>query len=453
MASVRAYRPVLQLFSVFLLSLFPSLARSDTPSATPSSVVESDAEAGDECTGYLVVGEAGRGQSFFHKNRDSSSWREGVALVVPAEGYKYLAVHTQGSEYGTTALSGLNEKGVGAGSFAGFSTERAPDGPGPSSVVREALQYGGTAEEYARKFGDLVAKHGISSAGGRSAAVDPNEGWLVEYAGHKWDVEGPFVDDYAPTANVYTITSMKKYEVAPWQRFARLRKAREVLERGLYPNAPGEKWPRTWNIDKAFAWARNTEPLECPLCGTAGMMKDEAHSGACFGGSDPRPICTTAAWGRPGRTVSAHIVTPHKKYPGYLSVLWWSLDRPCDAPFIPLYIGVTKVPDAISVTTCESSDTFYELCRLLHDNPEYHELASSVWRKFELRQHRYIVERLHGEVAASIENGDEAEAHRLLTEFVQRQVDEVMDLARRLISKIKTESEAQLSTSVQGRSG
>jgi len=46
---------------------------------------DAETQLDGECTGYLVTGMAGNGDCFLHKNRDSSTWREGVAIVTPEQ--------------------------------------------------------------------------------------------------------------------------------------------------------------------------------------------------------------------------------------------------------------------------------------------------------------------------------------------------------------------------------
>lgn len=401
-----------------------------------------------ECTGYFVTGMAGGGDCFLHKNRDSTSWREGVALVTPKEGYKYLIVQTDaGVEqygYGMNAMSGINAKGVAGATFAGTSSEPKPKAPwSPSAACRHALQHSATSKEYVAKFGEVVKEHGIP--GGISGTVSPREGWKIEYGGHRFATEGPYVDYYLPIANAYTIPSMRPYDTASWRRFGRLRKAREILERDLYPDAPGKPWLRSWDIIKAFDFARNEEPLESPIAGAPDAFGPGALPGGAAGGSDPRPICDGMPWGRPGRCVSAHVAVPDKQHPGHLSVLWWTLDRPNIAPFIPLFIGVTELPPAIDAKEgFAAADLFHELRLLVYEHTEYRDFVSSVWRKFETRQHRAVVDEVRAPVRAHLAAKREAEAQKILNDFLRAQVDEAMDTARKLVVKIKTESAASL---------
>lgn len=412
--------------------------------------VEGNSEG--ECTGYLLTGKAGGGDSFLHKNRDSSSWREGVALVFPAEGYKYLVVQTDSGVsrhgYGMNAVSGMNEKGVAGATYAGFSSEPKPKAPwDPSAACRHALQHSASSAEYVKKFGEVVKEHGIP--GGMSGTVSPREGWKIEYAGHQSAVEGPFIDDYSPIANAYTITAMKKYDKSGWSRFGRLRKSRELLERGLYPSSRGETWFRAWDIVKAFDFARNEEPLEDPISGAPDTFGPAALPGSTVGGSDPRPVCDSLPWGRPGRCVSAHIAMPDKQNPAHLSVVWWSLDRPNIAPFIPLFIGITELPPAIDAKAdFAAAELFNELRLLVYEHTEYRQLVSDVWRKFETRQHRAVIDEVRSPVKAHLAAGREEQAQKILNAFLQSQVDEVMDIAGKLVTKIKTEAAAQLLPSV-----
>ncbi len=431
--------PRIALLLAGLALVFPCTAAQDNDPETDSE---------GECTGYLLTGMAGGGDSFLHKNRDSSSWREGVALVSPEGGYKCLVVQTDdGVErhgYGNSANSGLNAKGVAAATFSGFSSEPKPKAPwAPSAACAHALQHSASAKAYVTKFGEVVKEHGI--AGGMSGCVSPKEGWKIEYAGHQFALDGPFVDDYSPIANAYTITAMKQYDAGGWQRHGRLRKARELLERGLYPNSPGKTWLRRWDLVKAFDFARNEEPLEDPISGTAVFARGALPGTVAGNSSDPRPVCDSLPWGRPGRCVSGHIAIPDKAHPAHLSVLWWSLDQPSLSPFIPLFIGVTELPPAIDAKgDFAAADLFNELRLLLAEHTEYLGLATSVWRKFETRQHRAVIDEVRAPVRSHLAAGREAEAEKLLNTFLRKQVDEVMDTARKLVTKIKAESAASL---------
>ena len=414
--------------------------------AATDNDVELDSEG--ECTGYVVTGEAGGGENFLHKNRDSSSWREGVALLTPERGLKVLVVQTDTGVkkhgYGMNAVSGINAKGMAAATFAGTTSEPRPKEPwDPSAACSYALQHTASAENYVKKFASIVTEHGVIA--GMSAVVSPTEGWKIEYAGHQSAVEGPYLDDFSPIANAYTITTMKPYDAGGWSRHGRLRKCRELLERGLYPNTQGEPWLRSWDIVKAFDFARNEEALENPISGEPGTFGPSALPGTVAGGSDPRPVCDSLPWGRSGRCVSAHIAVPDAKYPAHLSVLWWSLDRPTIAPFIPLFIGVTELPEAIDAKAdFAAADRFQELRQLLSEHPEYVPLVREVWQAFETRQHRRVMDEVRAPVRAHLAGGRKAEAETLLNAFLAAQVDEVMETAQKLIMKIQAETAAKL---------
>jgi hypothetical protein len=428
-------------------------------SGPAQAAMDDDVEIGPEgeCTGYLLTGHAGGGESFLHKNRDSSSWREGVALLQPEDGHKVVMVQTDTGVrrlgYGLNAVSGINVKGVAGATFAAINDEPRPKDPwNPSAVCSHALQQSETAAEYVEHFSAMVEKHGV--IGGLSGAVSPGQGWKVEYAGHHWAVDGPYIDDFLPIANVYTIQSMKEHDTGGWSRFGRLRKAREVLERGLYPNTRGQPWLRSWDLQKAFAFARNEEPLESPISGQPDAFQKAALPGTVVGGSDPRPICDGLPWGRPGRCVSAHIAVPDAKHPAHLSVLWWSLDRPNLAPFLPLFVGVTELPTAIDAKAeFAAADRFNELRLLLHEHTEYLTLVKEVWRKFETRQHRRVADEVRKPVRAHLLGDRTEEAETVLNGFLAKQVEEAMETAQKLITKIEVETAAKLLPVEPGKKG
>ena len=416
-------------------------------------IEETDHEG--ECTGYIVAGMAGGGTTFLHKNRDSSAWREGVVILDDGDGHRSVLVQqatgVTSEGFGKSAVSAINVKGVAGATFAGFTSEPKVENPiSPSGACVLALRAADTAEDYVRRFGEIVEDRGLK--GGISGAVSPGQGWRIEYGGHRYAIDGPYVDDYSPIANVYTITSMKGYEVGGWQRQGRLRKSRALLEAKLYPNAPGKPWFGSWTIADAFDFARNQDPIPCPICSSPRFEKG-AHAGSVAGGSDPRPICDGLPWGRPGRCVSAHIAIPDDEHPAFLTTLWWNIDRPTNSPFIPLFSGLTKVPDAIAANpdpdgAFPAADLLDELRKLAYEYEGSLDLVDRVWTAFETRQHRAVVDDIQPAVRAHLAAGDEAAAHDVLDTFVADRVDEVMDLTTKLIHKLRTEAEALLLPSV-----
>lgn len=407
---------------VLTISLVVIASASTAIPLSPTTAAESDFE----CTGYIVTGQAAGGQSIICKNRDSSNWHEGVALVIPDDGFKHIIIETdiptEGDEYGEALLHGINEKGVGGATFAGTAIEeqRTPDeGITPAELAQRAIQYSATAEEFVKAFEANLYEYGCSTKGGSLGCVDVNEGWVCEYTPKTTAMEGPIVDDYRIVSNQYQIRSMKQYEGTngAWNR---IRRATQILESELYPNFPGEPWERTWNLKLAFAFPRDNY-----------QQFPEWWASS-------RPINAYNEGGEPGGTVSAGISIPDEEFPGLLTTLWWAMDNPRNAPYIPLYIGITDVPDQIeSYGTYESKDTFNKLRLLMHQDLDLREpLVMAVWAGFEARQFERT-EELEAEVRALARDGQIDEAQELLTDFLQTQVDEVMSLLNQLVDQFE----------------
>lgn len=384
------------------------------------------------CTGYVVVGEAAGGKPIFHKIRDSGDWREVVALVIPAEGdgYKYLAIQgeterkARGIGYGESSYGGINEKGVGGATFACTSTKDQwldKGGWAPSECAAYATKYGGTAEEYISKFGEAVDEHGVISggSGGASIVIDPYNAWQIEYTGKLWEIEGPIID-YLVRTNVYEMSSMKKYEGSSingmTSSITRKRRAIEIIESVLFPAPPGEKWERTWCLENALDFARDKNN---PVNDRPGHFY---------------PIVSTQPWGMPGSTVGSTINIPNKEYPDLLSVVWWALDKPTIAPFIPLYIGITELPNSIDADgDFEVPDTFNKLRLLVYEDlTEREPLVRNIWSRFEIRQMQRVL-KLEDNVRALAKDGNKIEAQGLLNEFLKSQITEALEIANELI--------------------
>jgi len=370
------------------------------------------------CTGFIIAGAPFSGGTMLCKVRDSRSWREGVSLVIDDEGYKRIVIQTADAVatygHGGSALSGINEKGVGGATFAGSSDHSAPSGLAPSEVCGLALMHASTAEEYVAGFGELVTDRGVKAprGGGISGAVDPREGWRIEYTGTFYAIEeGPIADSRSVVANLFLLPSMVEHCTSPPSRPPRQSKAEALVEEGLRL-AP-------WDLAKTFAFSRNEEMPESP--GRA----------ICYS-SSPEGEYETG-------TVSGHVMIPDAEHTDLLSVLWWSPEMPVLAPYIPLFIGVTEIPDAIcSLSDFEMADTFARLRRLAFPDPEAKAETLRTWEEFEARQ-QAKVESLVAEVRTLADRGERKEAESLLDAFLREQVETVLSEANRLIGEFSSQ--------------
>jgi hypothetical protein len=112
---------------------------------------------------------------------------------------------------------------------------------------------------------------------------------------------------------------------------------------------------------------------------------------------------------------------------------WMTSSQPCISPFLPVYIGVNKLPEALSTT--RAYELFEKLRFAVEYHPEYREEITSHGSVFGIQA---IEESclLEGKVAPLADKGQVAEGRELLTAFFQRKCDESMVKCEKMLDAL-----------------
>jgi hypothetical protein len=104
--------------------------------------------------------------------------------------------------------------------------------------------------------------------------------------------------------------------------------------------------------------------------------------------------------------------------------------QPCISPFLPIYIGVNKIPEALGTT--RAYELFEKLRFAVEYHTEYREEITRYWSVFEIQaiEESYLLEK---EATALVDKGQAAEAREMLTVFVQRKCDESMTACEKML--------------------
>jgi len=319
---------------------------------------------------------------------------------------------------------GLNEHGVAVRDI--WSTSRAAliamtpkdqSGPNYSDLARLVLERARTAREGVELIGGLIAEHGYSTYGGNSHLIaDPDEAWVViEFAGGKklWAAERLGADSIRVSRPGYIGLLPERalgngFLAAPnFHAFAQSqgwwRRGTPFDANAIYGDGKGRWAGVAWMEDELATRAARPEKI-----GLADLQ---------WALRTPRLTGDTAGYGQ--------IVPLLHPAHASLRLLWHAQIGALAAPFVPLFLGVTSVPE-------------------------------------EYRQHRYLtdgedarfMDTRHGEAISGVAQGIEstrsaaASFKRLLYLLLQRQgfIAEVTEafeaLERRLEAQQRTAAKA-----------
>jgi dipeptidase len=138
-------------------------------------------------------------------------------------------------------------------------------------------------------------------------------------------------------------------------------------------------------------------------------------------------LCIHGLW---EYTSNAFIGVARPDHTDLFSCEWMTSSQPCISPFLPIYIGVNKIPKALGTT--EAYELFEKLRADVEYHPEYREEITRYWSVFEIQtiEESYLVEK---EATPLADNGKIEEARELLTSFVQKKCDEAMTNCQKML--------------------
>jgi dipeptidase len=129
-------------------------------------------------------------------------------------------------------------------------------------------------------------------------------------------------------------------------------------------------------------------------------------------------------------TSNAYFGVARADHTDLFSCEWFTFSQPCISPFLPIYIGINKLPKAMS--TRELFDLFDKLRLAVEWHPEYRADITKYWTVFEIQaiEQSHLLEH---KVARLADKGDLEGARRLLTEFVERKSDEAKKAGQNIL--------------------
>jgi len=368
-----------------------------------------------------------------------------VQLVIPEKGNRYLKSVGIGPEgLGPT----LNEKGIGK---VGFSrpTVQFPPYPGTPEYLSEdeLMRISNSTREYVDLWSENMTRYGIPTTEGGSIGrmlVDIKEGYLLE--GANWiygdpanhAIHGPMTDQVFACANFFVNTQLKKR--AEWgigAGYTRAKRVWELLIDRQYDCSINE--PGMSNVNPRglphFGGGITLPYFMSILRDHGDLSPDEGRMSTYM--PEDRGKESICCHGVVFHTKCAKICNPVENHTNLFSCLWMTFGQPCLSPFLPIYIGVNSVPDALSAKANPVSRVFEDLRLALEYHPENRDKVKHYWTVFELQtvEESYAVE---GEATKLAGDGNLTAARALLTEFVNKKCTEALSKGKQWVEKLQS---------------
>jgi dipeptidase len=342
---------------------------------------------------------------------------------------------------------GVNEHGVAVGNQTVFSREEVESVPGliGMDLVRLALERGRTAREAVEVIATLLEGHGQGGAALAPGAAgyhnsfslaDPSEAWLMETSGRRW--------------------AARRVEAGALTNHLTLRADWEIGSRDLETFARAEGWWREdGRVDIAAAYRnehvpgrisegrlrRSTELLAAEeghdVASLRRLLRDHHEGGVAppVGATpDDERFFTLCMHSEPVGTTTASMIAELPSERARPWPVWIGFATPCTGIFLPVYLdGV--LPCELATGGDEPSEAsawhvFDQLQRAAaRDFARNTPRLRKRWAELEERIER---ERIDVETRAAALANQPDEVSALLSEFMQRNVDAALALAREL---------------------
>jgi hypothetical protein len=383
------------------------------------------------CTGALVTGlTSAGGGNMVGQTMDLfvPFWQNvKIDLVTPKKGYRYLNVAGMFDH----PMSALNEKGVGNTEFfrsAGVIPYPGPDKPRPVSAS-ELMQRADSARKFVELWSESATRYGIEfpTGAGAHTIVDPKEGYLLEAANCVYNnpgnhgIHGPFTDQAFAHANFFVTQRLKAAEAGIGMGYNRAKRMWQLLIDRQY--------------DSCVTFARGISLSYLMSCfRDHGNTSPEEHRFSVLGVSEERNHCTICTHGLKGYSTYAYICVARPDHTDLFSCLWMTFGQPCISPYLPFYIGINAVPDAMR--TNAAARVFDELRLTIEYHPEYRDKITHYWKIFDIHTMEESTA-LEGKAAKLSDDGKADEARKLLTEFVANKCAEALSAASQILDEIK----------------
>ena len=324
-------------------------------------------------------------------------------------------------------------------------------------LVRLGLERGRSAREAVDVMVALITKHGqglfrngdgVRTYDNGYIVADPHEAYVIETAGHEWAVKR--VESALGISNIHSIGT-------DWERLSPLAESR-AKENGwhngdgrfnfaeAYCDFPARASGRGLQRSARSCGVLNSHAGEVDVRTMTALLRDHSD------GEDPEEhfcedmtpsmsICVHYHGERRGNT-AASLVADLCADGSRLPVYWNSFYSPCLGVFLPMFIE-GQVPKVLSVGTARPSDEspwwlFRALERSVRRGDQFDSPSIDAIRFTWTRLQEELLEsayQIATEGQALIESGQRERASKMLTEYMNRNVDRALSLAREMLAR------------------
>jgi hypothetical protein len=379
---------------------------------------------GAGCTQALVTGLTSLSGNMTGQCVDGSAgmWPGFIKLVIPDKGNRYLTVGGAAEEI----FPLLNEKGIACSQGLRITKYPLPPSGKPGFIPSgEMMRTCNSADKYVKMWTENYMRHGAPWGGRCNLVVDPEVGYCLEGANFVYDdpanhtVHGPMYDQVFVSANFYISKRLKMIaEAGIGAGYNRAKRLWALLVDRQYDSTVMQ--PRLGGISLSYFMKclrdhGNVRPEDGKL---SSYISEERGDSA---------LCCHGLW---EYTSNAFIGIARPDHTDLFSCEWMTSSQPCISPFLPIYIGINKAPEALSTT--RAYELFEKLRFAVEYHPEYREEITHYWSVFEIQaiEESYLLE---GKVAPLVDKGQAAEAREMLTVFVQKKCDESMTACEKML--------------------
>jgi dipeptidase len=353
---------------------------------------------------------------------------------------------------------GVNEHGVAIGNQTVFSREPVEDEPGliGMDLVRLGLERGRDAREALEAIASLLEAHGQGgSALAPEAAgyhnsfmiADPEEAWVMETSGRRWAARRT---EMAALTNHMTLGSDWEIGSRDLDSFARREswwqeKGRvDVASAYRHPQVPGRISEGRLRRSRELLTEAHDE-IDAPYL--QGVLRDHLDGGvAPPPGATPEDerYFTLCMHSEPVGTTTASLVAALPSDRRGPWPVWVSFGTPCTGTFLPVYLAGV-IPDLLARGGASPEiDSAWWAFHALSEaaSADFARHTPFLRREWAAVEDRIDLERRGVESSArtAAVSGDEDEAARILTDFMQKTACDVVDRARALRESIEAGS-------------
>ncbi len=365
-------------------------------------------------TGQCVDGPAG-------------AWPGFIKLVVPERGNRYLTVGGLAEEI----FPLLNEKGIACSQGLRLTKGFPPPPAGQPAFVPagEMMRTCNNAQEFVTMWSENYMRHGAPWGGRCNLVVDPQMGYCLEGANFTYNdpsvytIHGPMYDQVFASANFYISRRLKALaEGGIGAGYNRARRLWQLLIDRQYDAIVMQ--PKMGGISLSYFMKclrdhGNVKPEDGRL---SSYISEERGDSA---------LCCHGLW---EYTSNAFIGVSRPDHTDLFSCEWMTPSQPCISPFLPVFIGVNEIPEALSTT--RAYELFEQLRLSVEQHPYYRDDITQQWSVFEIQaiEQSYLLEK---DAAALADKGQIDEARVLLTGFVQKKCDDAMTLCQQMLGFLR----------------